>query len=367
MANVLQAPAGARAFGQEIQANNVNVVREVGKAGIVKKAVAAAGEDAGTAGGPITHDMDITLDGSAAIMAAGHNVTAGCSEPKGYACDVPSDDSHLRSIPYINRIVENNFKTECNDLPRADYMQAIQQTDGIRTQDHIHHKMRTILLNWIAEVHGKFKLRQVTLFLTANIMDRYLSKVAIPREQLQLVGCTSMWIACKYHEIYAPSVRDFTYISDRAFNKKQMISMEESIVKTLNFKLTVPTPLSFLHRLNHVSTGVMGPAAERCNHLSNYLLERALLDYNMLKYKPSMLSAACCYTAATLTAGGSWHQEVARAARHTKREMADCIEAVRYYVMGNDAKMAAKHRSVIHKYAKQKYGQVSKLRPRRRN
>lgn len=331
-----------------------------------KPAILNAGAEAGgTAGGPIT-DMDITLDGNAAIFAAGHSVTAG-GKPKGFACDQPGDDCHLRSLPYVARIVTNNFNKECEDRPLHDYMQAVQQTDAIHSQAHIHHKMRTILLNWIAEVHGKFRLRQVTLFLAANIMDRYLSKVAIPRERLQLVGCTAMWIACKYHEIYAPSVRDFTYISDRAFNKRQMIAMEEQIVKTLNFKLTVPTPLSFLHRLNQVATGVMGPSAERCNHLSNYLLERSLLDYKMLKYKPSVLAAACQYTASTLTVGSSWTEEISRAARVSKTEMSEAVEAVRYYVMTHDPKMSAKHRSVVHKYSKQKYGQVAKLRPRRRS
>lgn len=356
-----QVSAGARrAFGQEL---DNNALRNIG--GKVKKPINAdAGSAGGTAGGPVT-DMDITLDGNAAIMAAGQSMTAAAK--KGFACDIAGPDSHLRSLPYIARIVNNNFNTEEDDRPRPDYMAGVQQTDAVRAQDHIHHKMRTILLNWIAEVHGKFKLRQVTLFLTANIMDRYLSMVPIAREKLQLVGCTAMWIACKYHEIYAPSVRDFTYISDRAFNKKQMIGMEEHIVKTLNFKLTIPTSLSFLARLNNVATGVMGAAAERCNHLSNYLLERSLLDYKMLKYKPSVLAAACCYTACTLTAGGVWHDEIARAARTPKHEMAECIEHLRYYVMANDPKLAAKHRSVIHKYAKQKYGQVSKLRPRRRN
>lgn len=39
---------------------------------------------------------------------------------------------------------------------------------------------------------------------------------------LQLVGCTAMLIASKYEEIYAPEVRDFVYISDKAYTREQV-------------------------------------------------------------------------------------------------------------------------------------------------
>lgn len=34
--------------------------------------------------------------------------------------------------------------------------------------------MRTILIDWMVEVHGRFKLLQETLYLTVAIMDRFL-------------------------------------------------------------------------------------------------------------------------------------------------------------------------------------------------
>jgi len=35
--------------------------------------------------------------------------------------------------------------------------------------------MRAILVDWLVDVHAKFKLLTETLFLTVNIIDRYLS------------------------------------------------------------------------------------------------------------------------------------------------------------------------------------------------
>jgi hypothetical protein len=82
-------------------------------------------------------------------------------------------------------------------------------------QADINERMRSILVDWLVDVHLKFKLRTETLFLTVHIIDRYLAKEQTTRNKLQLVGCTAMLIAAKYEEIYAPEVRDFVYISDK--------------------------------------------------------------------------------------------------------------------------------------------------------
>jgi G2/mitotic-specific cyclin-B, other len=51
-------------------------------------------------------------------------------------------------------------------------------------QTDINEKMRAILIDWLIEVHLKFKLLPETLFLTINLIDRYLENVAIPRTKL---------------------------------------------------------------------------------------------------------------------------------------------------------------------------------------
>ncbi len=53
-----------------------------------------------------------------------------------------------------------------------------------KSQSDINEKMRAILIDWLIEVHNKFRLVPETLFLTISIIDRYLEKVAIPRQKL---------------------------------------------------------------------------------------------------------------------------------------------------------------------------------------
>jgi cyclin B len=86
-------------------------------------------------------------------------------------------------------------------------------------QTEINDKMRAILIDWLIEVHYKFKLQEETLFICITLLDRYLEKINISKSRLQLVGVTALSIACKYEEIYPPELKDFVFITDHAYTK----------------------------------------------------------------------------------------------------------------------------------------------------
>lgn len=62
--------------------------------------------------------------------------------------------------------------------------------------------MRTTLLDWVVDIHLKFKMFPRTLFLIAAIIDKYLSLKTVRKEELQLVGAASIFLAAKYEETY---------------------------------------------------------------------------------------------------------------------------------------------------------------------
>ena len=84
--------------------------------------------------------------------------------------------------------------------------------DYMVNQPDINAKMRGILVDWLIEVHRKFELMPETLYLTINIVDRFLCVKAVSRRELQLVGISSMLIASKYEEIWAPEVLFFAFV-----------------------------------------------------------------------------------------------------------------------------------------------------------
>jgi hypothetical protein len=141
-----------------------------------------------------------------------------------------TDDSNKQIIPYIPKIVEHLQKTEEKLKAKGNYFENLQ-TD-------INEKMRGILLDWIVDVHLKFKLLPQTLFYTVNIIDRFLDLVQIPRTKLQLVGVAALFIACKYEEVYSiPHIKDLVYVTDKAYTKEDILAMEGQICLTLDFNL----------------------------------------------------------------------------------------------------------------------------------
>ncbi|KAM3129512.1 cell division [Paramecium bursaria] len=156
-------------------------------------------------------------------------------------------------------------------------------------QPDINIKMRAILVDWLVDVHLKFKLKDETLYMTVQLIDRYLSKVQTSRLKLQLVGVASLFIACKYEEIYPPALKDFVYITDNAYVKQDVLEMESQILQALEFNITQPSQYTFLEKYsqNQLDT--------KNKYLAQYILELALVDYRFSFYKPSQLAASAIY------------------------------------------------------------------------
>merc|ERR1719383_1592959 len=69
----------------------------------------------------------------------------------------------------------------------GDFMETVQ-TD-------LKPRMLAVLYGWMIEVNAKFKLHEETLWQSMGLCNRYLSKVDVPRSELQLVGSVCLWIS----------------------------------------------------------------------------------------------------------------------------------------------------------------------------
>ena len=160
----------------------------------------------------------------------------------------------------------------------------------MKNQSDINEKMRAMLVDWLIDVHFKFKLKANTLFLTIWLVDKYLSLKKVKRNKLQLIGVTCMLISCKYEEIYSPEVFDFVYITENSYEKKDIIDLEMEILTLLDFNITVPTSNSFYEIISSLLCFSIQEF-----FLGKYLLEMFLLDYRSLKYKPSEIANTICF------------------------------------------------------------------------
>ena len=192
--------------------------------------------------------------------------------------ELPSINKNPQNVQeYFSDIFKYFFEIESTYLPIPNYMDS---------QNDINEKMRGILNDWLIEVHLKYKLVPDTMYLTINLIDRYLSKKKVLRTKLQLVGVTAMFIASKYEEIFPPEAKDFVYITDNACNKKELLDMEIDMLTTLNFDITFPSQYRFLELFKQVLN-----LSDIMFNYSYYLLDLCLINYKMIKYKFSELAA----------------------------------------------------------------------------
>jgi hypothetical protein len=163
-------------------------------------------------------------------------------------------------------------------------------------QKDINIKMRSILIDWLVDVHLKFHLLPDTLYITVNLIDNFLSKIQISRKKLQLVVITCLFIADKYEEIYPPELKDHVDITDQAYSKEDILNMEIDILKELKFDITYPTSLKYFEIFFEVIQNfIKKDAPEKVNFFAKYLMELAMIDYNMLNYTNSEMAICALY------------------------------------------------------------------------
>ena len=243
---------------------------------------------------------------------------------------------------YFNDIYETLKLTEKDFLPDPDYMS--KRTD-------INSKMRSILNDWLIEVHMKYKLVPETLYITINIIDRYLSLKDIKRNKLQLVGVTSMFIASKYEDIYPPEVKDFSYITDHAYTKKEILNMEMEILSVLNFNITFPTPFRFIEIYKQILN-----FDDKTFTFAWYCIELCLIEYKMIKYKPSFLAACsvfCAYRLLDLSENG-----VPEAMGFTYNDIKNCCLEICGLI---DAQKKSNLKGIYKKFSLEKYFKVADI------
>ncbi|XP_034385646.1 G2/mitotic-specific cyclin-B2-like isoform X3 [Cyclopterus lumpus] len=261
--------------------------------------------------------------------------------------DVDEEDSAEPQLcsEYVKDIYSYLHVLEVQQAVRADYMKGYEITA----------RMRALLVDWLVQVHSRFHLLQETLYLTVAILDRFLQVQPVPSRKLQLVGVTAMLVACKYEEMYAPEVRDFTFITDDAFTKAQVLDMEQLVLRTLNFELGRPLPLHFLRRASKVAESDV----ER-HTLAKYLMELTLLDYDMVHFRPSEVAAAALSLSQLLLEGLPWSATQQHYSTYDSAHLQPVVQHVaKNVVQVNEGK--SKFQAVKKKYSSSRLLQVGLL------
>jgi hypothetical protein len=248
---------------------------------------------------------------------------------------------------YLEDIYLNLLTEEKNMITLHSYM---------KFQEEINEKMRALLVNWIIEVHIKFQLNNETLFLTIYLIDSFLSKKIVTKDQLQLIGAACMLIACKYEEIYAPEIRDFEFISAGSFDKNDLLQCEKEILKAMNFSITVPSSYKFFEILGNFLN-----YTKKQMIYGKYLIESFLIDYRCCKFLPSQIALSSCFLVTKVLGNHSEKEkliDIMNQFSYREEVLKECAKDICFLVENIKSTSLT---SLINKYSSEEYFGVSEI------
>jgi len=214
---------------------------------------------------------------------------------------------------YSGIVLEQYRRDEGYFLPAPNYM---------RFQEQLRWAMRTVLVDWIIDVHCKLNLLPETLYLSVNLIDRFLSVRVVSIGKLQLVGVAGLLVASKFQEIASPSVETFVVLTDRSFTESEILRAEKYMLHCLEYRIGCPSPLNWMRRCSHNS---------EIERVGTVILDLLLLDERFLKYLPSVAGSAASYIARCVTKSEEY-EIFHRFSAYSIAELRECIEEAAKYL-----------------------------------
>ncbi|KAI9346552.1 cyclin-like protein [Obelidium mucronatum] len=252
----------------------------------------------------------------------------------------PAEDPLLVS-EYSEEIFGYMRQMELKTLPNAKY---------ILSQPGITWEMRRMLVDWLLSLHQKLRLLPETLFLTINLLDRFMSLKVVSVEKFQLVGITAMFIACKYEEIMVPSVQVMVHMVEGGYSSDEILKAEKFMLGLLKFGIGYNGPCSFLKR------GLLAekPLDVRCVLLAKYFCDVALLDHLFVAVGGSLIAASAIYLGKKILNNGDWTAEHVSLTGYSENQVVECAKA-----LYNSVSLIGVDAGVYLKYADAKYSHVA--------
>ncbi|KAG5887270.1 hypothetical protein JTB14_015707 [Gonioctena quinquepunctata] len=238
---------------------------------------------------------------------------------------------------------------EMGPLPNPSYM--AKQID-------LNWSSRSILVDWLASVSEEYKFCDETFHLCINYIDRFLSQISVVRNKFQLVGAAAMMLATKMEEYQPIDSKEWSYLTGDTFSSKQVLKMEQLILRVLKFRMQTPTIHGFIQQLS-----TEHKMDDKTIHLAMYISELVLLEGDdYLNHYPSKLASASIALARhTLSKSTPWPKKLKKVSGYSFKELSPVVQ--RQLRTLNDSPMK-EQQTIQMKYKSPKYNRVALLKPR---
>ena len=157
--------------------------------------------------------------------------------------------------------------------------------DIFKLQDkkYYNEKNRSIIYHWLVKNNHKWKLKDDTIYMAMNIMDRYISQYKSKNLEFQLIAISSYLIASKYEDIYPPYIDELSQICNYIYSNDDIIKKEYEILSGLNFDVLYNSSYKFLTFLH----SVVDNQNMKLLYLAQFILEISLDNLDILQYSQS--------------------------------------------------------------------------------
>ncbi|GAA6052176.1 hypothetical protein JCM3770_001257 [Rhodotorula araucariae] len=241
--------------------------------------------------------------------------------------DEGDEEDPLMVSTYVVEVYEYLRELELTTMPDPDYMS---------NQNEVTWKMRGILVDWLVEIHTKFRLLPETIFLAVNIIDRFLSVRVVSLVKFQLVGVTALFIAAKYEEVVCPSVQNFLYMTDGGYTDEEILKAERYVLGIIGFNLSYPNPINFLRRISKADGYDV-----HSRTMAKYLMEISIVDHRFMSVPPSLIAAGASWLARRVLGKDPWDANLVHYSGYSEEELKPTAQLMLDYVVRTSPTLSA--------------------------
>ncbi|KAH0894652.1 hypothetical protein HID58_057081 [Brassica napus] len=219
-----------------------------------------------------------------------------CEEEKWDDEEVVEENSSYSSSssttsPFV--LLEQDLYWEDEDLVT---LFTKQEEQGLSCLDDVYLATdRKEAVGWILRVNSHYGFSTLAAVLAITYLDKFICSYSLQRDKpwmLQLVSVACLSLAVKVEETHVPLLLDFQVEETKyVFEAKTIQRMELLILSTLQWKMHLITPISFLDHIIRrlgLKDNAHWDFLNRCHRL----LLTVISDSRFVGYRPSVVAAA---------------------------------------------------------------------------
>lgn len=204
-------------------------------------------------------------------------------------------------------------------------------------------RTRCTLMDWLIHMLHMGHFEHVeTLFCAARIVDMMLTATNAIHNiehapsiiEITEIAAAAGFIASKYNDIYATdTVTMAEMVKCPKITSETIVKQEMRILKTIDYTISYPTPIVFLHRC--LSIAKKEPEINDIRALSSYLLELSLYDISSREYTSHLLGTSAFAVAYNVCLGCvhiTWPETFEYYTQTPLHELLYCMKQLLFYV-----------------------------------